>query len=129
MPLALQITLILVLVALAVALVPLLLQLHKTARGLDAFLIAVKNDVTQITDDVHASRLRMDHLASSLQGSLVELASFSKALGEVGDTVRDVNIRFRHGLESASLGLGGVMGWISAVLAFFKSKQSPHEHE
>jgi len=129
MPLALQITLILVLVALAAALVPLLIQLHKTARGIDAFLIAVKTDVTQITADVHASRLRMDHLAASLQVSLTELAFFTKSVGDVGDTVRDLHTRFRHGLESASLGLGGVMGWISTVLAFFKSKPSPHEHD
>ncbi|MBK7293439.1 MAG: hypothetical protein IPI84_06600 [Holophagaceae bacterium] len=62
MPLALEITLILVLIALAVGLVPLLHQLRRTAQSLDLFLLSTRKDLTQIAEDVHASRLRMDHL-------------------------------------------------------------------
>ena len=72
MSIALQATLILVLAAIAIGLVPLLFQMRRTAQGLDAFLIASRRDLSQIADDVHASRLRMDHLAVSLQASLDE---------------------------------------------------------
>lgn len=135
MPIALEVTLILVLMALAVGLVPLFIQLRTTARGLDQFLLSARKDLSQIADDVHASRLRMDHLAGTLESSLSDLSVFTKSVGEVGSTVREWHQRFRITLESASRNVGGVLGGISSVLAFFKSRQTPqdpekeHDHE
>jgi|ERR1035438_2125407 uncharacterized protein YoxC len=129
MPIALEITLILVLIAFAVGLVPLLYQLRRTAQGLDLFLLSTKKDLAQISEDVHASRLRMDHLAGSLEVSLCEFSVFAKSIGEVGSTVKTLHARFRNTIDSASRGLGGVIGGISAVLAFFKSKSTPHASE
>ena len=129
MPIALEITLILVLIALAVGLVPLLYQLRRTAQCLDLFLLSTKRDLAQIAEDVHASRLRMDHLAGSLEVHLGEFAGFAKSIGEVGTTVKVWHTRFRNTIESASRTFGGVLGGISTVLAFCKSKQTPHEPE
>ncbi|HEY3271972.1 MAG TPA: hypothetical protein VGJ89_12245 [Geothrix sp.] len=129
MPLALEITLILVLLALAVGLVPLLTQLRRTAKGLDLFLASARKDLAQIAEDVHASRLRMDHLAGSLAISLGDLSAFTKSLGEVGGTVKEWHARFHTTLESASRTIGGVLGGLSTVLAFFKSKPTPHESD
>jgi uncharacterized protein YoxC len=129
MPIALEITLILVLIAVAVGLVPLLVQLRKTAQGLDLFLLSTKQDLAQIAEDVHASRMRMDHLAGSLAVSLGELSVFAKSVGEVGATVADLHARFRNTIESASRNFGGVIGGISAVLAFFKNRPTSHEPE
>ena len=122
MPLALDITLILVLVTLVAALVPLLIQLHKTARGIDRFLSTVQKDVSQISEDVHASRLRMDHMAGSVEMSLAEFSAFSKTIGAVGHTVEALHAQFHTGFESASRSLGGFMGAISSALTLFKSK-------
>ncbi len=127
MPLALDITLILVLVTLVLTLVPLLIQLHKTARGIDRFLATVQKDVSQIAEDVHASRLRMDHMAGSVEVSLAEFSAFSKTIGAVGHTVEALHAHFQRSFESASRGLGGFMGAISTVLALFKSKPSTLE--
>ena len=90
MPIALEITLILVLVALAVGLVPLLFQLRQTAQGLDQFLLSTKKDLSQIAEDVHASRLRMDNLASTLQQTLCEFSVFAKTVGELGSRVKEL---------------------------------------
>jgi hypothetical protein len=117
---ALQATLILVLAALAIGLVPLLFQLRRTAQGLDAFLISSRRDLSQIAEDVHASRLRMDHLAVSLQASLDELSTFAQMMGEVGGMVRHFHNQFHSTIESASRNLGGILGGISSVLSFFK---------
>jgi len=127
MPIALEITLILVLVALAIGLVPLLHQLRRTAQNLDLFLLSTRKDLTQIAEDVHASRLRMDTLAGSLAGSLNELSIFARSIGEVGVTVSEWHTRFRNTIESASRNFGGVIGGISAVLAHFKSKPTPQD--
>ncbi len=129
MPIALEITLILVLVAVAAGLVPLLLQLRRTARGLDLFLYSTKQDLAQIAEDVHASRLRMDHLAGTLQLTLCEISVFAKSVGELGCSLKELHTTFRNGLEAASRNVGGVIGGISAVLAFFKSKSTPQEPE
>jgi uncharacterized protein YoxC len=129
MPIALEITLILVLIAVAFGLVPLLFQLRKTAQGLDLFLLSTKQDLSQIAEDVHTSRLRMDHLAGSLAGSLAELSVFAKSVGEVGNTLADLHARFRNTIDSASRNLGGIIGGISAVLAFCKSRPTSHEPE
>ncbi|MBK9797672.1 MAG: hypothetical protein IPP58_14520 [Holophagaceae bacterium] len=135
MPLALEITLILVLVALAVGLLPLFHQLRLTAKGLNAFLLSTTKDLSQIAEDVHASRLRMDHLAGTLQLTLVEISVFAKSVGEVGTKVKELHTEFRNSLESTTRIVGSVMGGIGAVLAFLKNQKSPetpeqeHHHE
>jgi uncharacterized protein YoxC len=129
MPIALEITLILVLIAVAVGLVPLLIQLRRTAQGLDLFLLSAKRDLAQIAEDVHASRMRMDLLASSLQVSLCELSVFAKSVGELGSRLRDLHTSFRNSFESATRNVGDIIRGISAMLAFFKSRPTPHEPE
>lgn len=124
MPIALEVTLILVLAALAVGLVPLLFQLRRTAQGIDAFLLASRKDLSQIAEDVHASRLRVDHLTGTLQASLDEISTFIQLIGEVGHTVKNFHTRFHSTIESASRNLGGIIGGVSAVLAFFKSRRT-----
>ena len=129
MPIALEVTLIVVLAALAIGLLPLLFQLGRTAQGVEAFLLSTRKDLSQIAEDVHASRLRMDHLADSLQASLDELSSIAQMVGEVGRTVNNFHNRFSTTIESTSRHLGGIIGGVSAVLAFFKRKRTDHECE
>jgi uncharacterized protein YoxC len=129
MPIALEITLILVLVALAIGLVPLFYQLRKTAQGLDLFLLSTNKDLSQIAEDVHASRVRMDHLAGTLESTLSEFSVFAKSVGEVGTKVKELHEEFRTSLESTTRIVGSVIGGISAVLAFLKSRQTSHEPE
>ena len=125
MPIALEITLILVLVAVTIGLVPLLFQLRRTARALDVFLVSARSDLSQIADDVHASRVRMDHLATSLQRSLDDLASFTLLMRELGQMLKDFRVRFHTTIDTATRNLGGIIGGISAVLAFFKHQKNP----
>jgi hypothetical protein len=129
MPVALEITLILVLTLLAAGLVALLLQLRRTAQGVDAFLLSSAKDLAQIAGDIHASRLRVDHLAGSLQTSADELLSFLRVMGDAGRALRSYQARFSGTVASASRNLGGVIGGISAVLAFFKRSKTTHEPE
>ena len=129
MPIALEITLIVVLAALAVGLVPLLFQLRRTARGLDAFLFTSRRELSQIAEDVHASRLRMDHLVGSLQTSLDELSAVAQLAGDVGRTLKVFHTRFHNTIESASRNLGGIIGGISTVLTFFRNRETPNKPE
>lgn len=126
---ALEVTIILGLIVITIALVALLIQLRQTARGLDAFLNASRKDLAQIAEDVHASRLRMDRLAISLQVSLDEFSAFASLVGLLGSTVKDFHTRFHETIESASRNLGGIIGGITAVSSFFKRNTAPSKPE
>ena len=125
MPIALELTLILVLLALAAGLVPLLFQLRRTAQGLDAFLLSTRRDLAQMTEDVHASRVRMDHLGVSLQVYLDEAAGFMGAVRQL-----------KHGVASCAAGLtslfnptanpvAGLLAGLGAVVALWKRAKPP----
>lgn len=127
MPIALEITLVLVLIACAAGVLPLLFQLRRTARGLDAFLLSSMKDLGQIASDVHASRVRMDHLAGSLQSAVNDLSAFAGGVGEAGRAVKELHRRFISTAESASRHFGGVLGGITAVMALFNRSKTAHE--
>lgn len=129
MPIALEVTLIVVLVVLTMALLPLMFRLGRTLQGIDSFLHSARTDVAQIAEDVHASRVRMDLFAASLQRSLDDLAVFTHLMGEVAGTVKDLHTRFQDGLVSTSRNLGAILGVISAILDFFKHRQTQSDAE
>ena len=124
MPIALEITLIALLAAIGLGLVPLLFQLRRTARNLDTFLLATRKDLTQIAGDVQASRARMDFLAVTLQRSLDDLSPLVRILGEAGCSLMVFRDRARSFIASASRNFGGLSGGISMVLALFDHWQS-----
>lgn len=128
MTIALQITLILVLLGVAVGTMHLLYQLGRTAKSLDVFLNTTQKELARIAEDVHASRLRMDQLADSLKPSLDELSVFTRTLGRVSHAVNDFQTKFHGGFESAPQKLGSLLGLLAPVVTFFKRrKQSKRE--
>jgi hypothetical protein len=127
MPITLEITLIVALAAVAATLVPLLLQLRRTAKGMEAFLASSGRDLAQIAEDVRASRVRMDVLSVSLQASLDELSSFARVAGELGRTVKEFHSRLHGTIEATTRNIGMILGGISAVLAFLKNRQTHPE--
>lgn len=129
MPVALEVTLIVVLVALGIGVLPLLFQLRRTAKCLEAFLLSSSKDLSQIADDVHASRLRMDVLAGSLQVYMDEVGTIFQLMGEMGRTMKNLHTRFSSTIESASHNLGGIIGGASALWSFFKHRRASHESE
>jgi ABC-type transporter Mla subunit MlaD len=127
MPIALEITLIAALAAVTVSLVPLLIQLSRTARGVEVFLRSAQRDLAQLADDTHASRERVDDLAASLQVSLDEFAALSRTLGDVGRMVKALQEQFQPGLHKASRVIGNLLGGLDSVRAFFGRKPQPTE--
>jgi hypothetical protein len=103
----LQVVLAIVLVVLCGVLVPLLLQLRRTAAAVQGLAESARADLGQITADVHHLRIRADDLvdmaAASLEGP-VSLGRFTA--GAVGAV-------------EALLGKGG-LGWLSPVLSGLK---------
>jgi len=129
MPVALEITLIVVLITLAGSLVPLIFQLRHTAKCLEAFLLSSSKDLSQIADDVHASRLRVDILVDSAQLYMDKVGAIFQVMGEMSHLVKNFQSRFSNTMDAASHNLGGIIGGVSALWSFWKRRRASHESE
>lgn len=121
---ALEVTLIVVLLVLTAGVLPLLMQLRRTARSLEAFLEAAGGDLGRITEDVHAVRGQVERLAADLGPPVASLARFAGAMGRVGTAVEDLHDRVRSTIASASRRWGGLTAGLSAVLGIFARRPS-----
>lgn len=129
MPVSLEITLIVVLLALIAGLLPVFFYMARALRSLDAFLQGAQKDIARISEDAHASRLRMDQLADSLQFSLDEFAGLARTARRVGRLVNELQIEYQVGMESVSRNLGSLLGLLDPVLAVFRSLRQHHGRE
>ncbi|MBL0314095.1 MAG: hypothetical protein IPP78_15645 [Holophagaceae bacterium] len=129
MSIALQITIIVVLLAMTAGLLSAAFYVGRAARSLDMFLRGAQKDLSRISDDAHASRLRMDHLADSIQLSLDEIAGITHSAGNLGRMLNELQIQFQGGMESVSRNLGSLLGLLGPVLAAFRSPRHLHGEE
>ena len=129
MSVALQTTLIVVLLALAAGMLSVCFYLGRAARSMDLFLQGAQKDLARLSEDAHASRLRVDQLADSLQISLDEFSGLAQAAGKAGRMVNELQAQFQCGLESVSRNLGSLLGLIGPVLAAFKNPRHLHGEE
>ena len=129
MPLPLEITLIVVLLAVGAAVVPLLLQLRRTAKEAEVLMHSAKQELTRLAEDAHASNRRVESLGASLQVSLDEFAGLARALGDTGRMVKAFQVQCQSGLDSASRVFSSVLGGLEAVRALFGHKSQPAQNE
>ena len=115
-----------VLLVSAAGLLSLFFYLGRAARSLEVFLQGAQKDLARISDDAHATRLRMDQLADSLQVSLEEFAGLARTAGNVGRMVNELQLQFQTGMESVSRNLGSLLGLLGPVLAAFRSPRHLH---
>ncbi len=125
MPIPLEITLIVVLLAVGAAVVPLLLQLRRTAKEAEVLMHSAKEDLTRLAGYAHAFNRRVE----SLQGSLDEFAGLARALGDTGRMVKAFQVQCQSGLDSASRVISSVLGGLEAVRALFGHKPQPPQCE
>lgn len=70
MSLALQIVLILFVVAVGACLVPLLIQIRRTARAVEELAQGARRDLASIAEDVHGARVQLDRVSGMVERSL-----------------------------------------------------------
>ena len=98
----LQVILAIVLLAIGGCLVPLLLQLRRTAASVQQLADSARQDLRQITDDVHHIRTRADGLADLAEAGL----NWHLRIGKVASGA----------LGAVEAVLGQTGPWISALL-------------
>lgn len=103
----LQVVLAIVLVVLCGVLVPLILQLRRTAASIEGLAESARSDLGQITADIHHLRVRADNLVDMASASLEGPLSLGRfASGAVAAV-------------EALLGKGG-LGWLGPLLTGLK---------
>jgi len=111
-----------VLVALCVCLVPLLLQLKRTAVALERLADSAREDLGGIARDVHEVRRRLDGLADLAAAGMALPVSLGESLARLFQCLPDA-------LERRTSGwLGLVIAGLKLVLgAFLRPKEPTHE--
>ncbi len=110
-------------VALTVALLPLLNQLQRTAASAERFLDSAKDDVRRIQEDVRATRERIDALAGSAQGAVDQLNGLAKHLADLGTGLKGSVDGLLGRMGSGGGGgfsFGGFLGTLGALVALLR---------
>jgi hypothetical protein len=118
MALFLQILIALVLVVLCACLVPLLLQLRRTAASLQALAESAKVDLNAISGDLHQVRTRVDQVADLTAASMALPASLGEMMATLARTLPDM-------LGRPSSGWIGLL--LSGIRLLFSGTHHPKE--
>lgn len=109
-------------VALTVALLPLLNQLQRTAASAERFLDSAKDDLRRIQEDVRATRERIDTLAGSAQGAVDQLNGLVRHLADLGTGLKGSvdGLLGRMGSGGGGFSFGGLLGTLGALVALLR---------
>jgi uncharacterized membrane protein len=112
-----------------VFLVPLLLQLRRTAQAFEKLALDAQQDLRRITDDIHATRARMDEVAELAKRSLDTTTPMSQVITGV---LRAVPAFLGQGgsqgpniFEGFMTGLAGVVQWMRRAKPARKKEEEP----
>ena len=125
----LQVVLALAVAALTAALIPLFIQLRRTAQAVEQFSKRAEQDLSQMAEDLHATRLRVEGLADLAQRGLEHPGPLGQVVfGLVGALPALLNPP-RTGPNIVDLLVTG----FRTALSFFRghsqaaSQEAPHE--
>lgn len=115
MHLALQIVLVLAVLALVGFLVPLLVQLRRTARAAEELARSARRDLDRMTQDVHHMRLRVEELSGTVQEALELPSAISRTLSGLLQAVPALFGRKEGGTGSLELLVAGIQAATSLI--------------
>lgn len=79
----------------AAALVPLLVQLKRTAREADALLVDLRRELVPTLRELRESSERLNRASATVENGAEKAGVLFASLGEVGESIHNVN-RFLH---------------------------------
>jgi hypothetical protein len=123
----LQIILAIVLLAVGACLVPLLLQLRRTAASVQHLADSARQDLQQITEDVHHIRARADDLADLAEAGLQWPLRIGRLVSGALDTMESVMGHTRPWISALLTGLRFALNLLRRPKAPAEPKESSHE--
>jgi len=116
----LQVVIAAVLLLLGIYLVPLLIQLRKTAQAMEDLARSASKDISRVADDVHQIKLQVDEISFLARETFAMPVSLGKTLKGLFQGIPAI-----FGSNSADLGsLGLFFGALRGVVSLFRRGKS-----
>lgn len=129
MTLVLQIILALAVVVLVGFMVPLLLQLRRTAQATEALARSVQGDVNRMAEDIHQIKVQVDEVTGMARGVLELPCALSQMVSGLVHAVPSLFGRKEGGLSSLEMLVAGFQAAASFIRrpAAAEEKEASHE--
>lgn len=124
MNIALQVVLALAVAALTAALIPLLLQLRRTAAALETFAHDARRDLNRVAEDLHQTRVRVDGLADLAQAQLEHPGPVSQIAFGIARALPAI----LQGQKQGGNFLEALFSGVDMVLTWFRNRPASQPH-
>lgn len=119
-----QVVFLIVLASLGCFLVPLLLQLRKTAKAIEELAKSANRDINRVADDVHQIKIQMDEIAELTKESLTLPANISQMV----QTITHLILSFIDIQNEKSI-FNNLLSGIQTIIAIFRKRGDTGEKE
>ncbi len=100
-------------------LIPVILQLRKTAKSAENFLKVTQESLTPLLSELKESAERLNKISEDIEDSVSNVRHLTNAVGEIGAMVDEVNNFVKQTGLSFSIKTASIGAGIKAALSFF----------
>lgn len=97
-------------------LIPVILQLRKTAKSVENFLKATQESLTPLLSELKESAERLNKISENIEGAVSNVRHLANAVGEIGTMVDEVNDFVKQTGSSFSIKTASIGAGVKAVL-------------
>ena len=114
-------------VVLLAVLVPMLIQLRKTAEESERLLRRMNEDMPVLFREVTQAAQNMNQVATEMRETAVRARVLGEAMGGVGETINQVRELVRGGTGTLLTNVGSLLAGFRAAYGVFAKKSEPHQ--
>jgi len=115
-------------VVLVAFLVPVLMQLRRTAEESERLLWRMNEDLPVLFQEATQAAQNMNHVATEMREAAAHARVLGDAVGEVGKTINQVHGLVRGGTGSLLTNVGSLLAGFRAAYGVFTKKPEAQEH-
>lgn len=114
-------------VVLVAFLVPVLMQLRKTAEESERLLRRMNEDLPVLFREATQAAQNMNQVAGQMQEAAAHARVLGNAIGEVGETINQVHGLVRGGAGTLLTNVGSLLAGFRAAYGVFTKKSESHQ--
>lgn len=116
-------------VVLVAVLVPMLVQLRKTAEESERLLRRMNDDLPVLFREATQAAQNMNQVAGEMREAATRARVLGEAMGGVGETINEVRELVRGGAGTLLTNVGSLLAGFRAAYGVFKEKSSESHHQ
>ena len=114
-------------VVLVAVLVPMLIQLRKTAEESERLLRRMNEDMPVLFREATQAAQNMNQVAAEMREAATRARVLGEAMGGVGETINEVRELVRGGAGTLLTNVGSLLAGFRAAYGVFKQKAESHQ--